>query len=109
MIVAHDLGTTGNKASLHDDEGRTLAAVTVDYPANFAAGGIAEQDPEHWWEAVGTATRRLLDAAGVPGSAVAGPTTAVPRRPTGCSPTWARTRPTAGWAIGSTPPTRSPR
>jgi xylulokinase len=72
MIVAHDLGTTGNKASLHDDEGRTLAAVTVDYPANFATGGVAEQDPEHWWEAVGTATRRLLDVAGVPGSAVAG-------------------------------------
>ena len=72
MIVAHDLGTTGNKASLHDDQGRTLAAVTVDYPANFAAGGVAEQDPEHWWEAVGTATRRLLDVAGVPGSAVAG-------------------------------------
>ena len=72
MIVAHDLGTTGNKASLHDDQGRTLAAVTVDYPANFATGGVAEQDPEHWWEAVGTATRRLLDVAGVPGSAVAG-------------------------------------
>jgi xylulokinase len=63
MIVAHDLGTTGNKASLHDDQGRTLAAVTVDYPANFATGGVAEQDPEHWWEAVGTATRRLLDVA----------------------------------------------
>jgi xylulokinase len=72
MIVAHDLGTTGNKASLHDEQGRTLAVLTVDYPANFASGGVAEQDPEHWWEAVGTATRRLLDAAGVPGSAVAG-------------------------------------
>src|SRR5688572_30863533 len=72
MIVAHDLGTTGNKASLHDDQGRTLAAVNVDYPANFAAGGVAEQDPEDWWEAVGTATRRLLEMAGVPGSEVSG-------------------------------------
>jgi len=72
MIVAHDLGTTGNKASLHDEQGRALAAVTVDYPATFAAGGVAEQDPEHWWEAVGTATRRLLEVAGVPGSAVRG-------------------------------------
>ena len=72
MLVAHDLGTTGNKASLHDETGRTQAAVTVDYPATFAAGGVAEQDPEHWWEAVGTATRRLLEVAGVPGSAVTG-------------------------------------
>jgi xylulokinase len=72
MIVAHDLGTTGNKASLHDEQGHTLATVTVDYPANFMAGGVAEQDPEHWWEAVGAATRRLLELAGVPGSAVSG-------------------------------------
>jgi xylulokinase len=72
MIVAHDLGTTGNKASLHDEQGHTLAAVTVDYPVDFAAGGVAEQDPEDWWQAVGTATRRLLATAGVPGSAVTG-------------------------------------
>ena len=45
MIVAHDLGTTGNKASLHDDQGRTLAAVTVDYPANFAAGAWPNRTP----------------------------------------------------------------
>ncbi len=72
MIVAHDLGTTGNKASLHDEEGHTLAAVTVEYPVSFAAGGVAEQAPEHWWGAVGTATRRLLEAARVPATAVAG-------------------------------------
>lgn len=72
MIVAHDLGTTGNKASLHDEAGATLATLTVDYPANFASGGVAEQDPEHWWEAVGAATRGLLERAGVPGSAVTG-------------------------------------
>ena len=72
MIVAHDLGTTGNKASLHDESGATLATLTVDYPTSFAAGGVAEQDPEHWWAAVGEATRRLLAAAGVPGDAVTG-------------------------------------
>jgi xylulokinase len=72
MIVAHDLGTTGNKASLHDESGTTLATLTVDYPTSFAAGGVAEQDPEHWWTAVGEATRRLLAASGVPGDAVTG-------------------------------------
>ncbi len=72
MIVAHDLGTSGNKASLHDESGHTLATLTVDYAPTFAAGGVAEQDPEQWWEAVGSATRRLLELAGVPGSAVTG-------------------------------------
>src|SRR3954454_5097473 len=72
MIDAHDLGTTGDKASLHDESGATLATLTVDYPTSFAAGGVAEQDPEHWWAAVGEATRRLLAAAGVPGDAVTG-------------------------------------
>ncbi|MGM1018833.1 MAG: xylulokinase [Actinomycetota bacterium] len=60
MIIAHDLGTTGDKASLHHDDGRLIASVTVSYPARFAAGGIAEQDPQDWWNAVVTATRDLL-------------------------------------------------
>ncbi len=60
MLVAHDLGTTGNKASLHDDSGRLLAATTVTYPTRYAPGGVAEQDPRDWWHAVCTATRHLL-------------------------------------------------
>ena len=49
MIIAHDLGTTGNKASLHHDDGGLVTAVTVNYGARFADGGVAEQDPEDWW------------------------------------------------------------
>lgn len=64
MIVAHDLGTTGDKASLHDDAGRTLATFTAEYPTHFGADGVAEQDPERWWSAVGVATRGLLEQAG---------------------------------------------
>lgn len=70
MIVAHDLGTTGNKASLHTDDGRLVASVTIRYPTTFAAGGVAEQDPADWWHAVGAATRALLTDTGTPASAV---------------------------------------
>ncbi|SEB75970.1 FGGY family of carbohydrate kinases, N-terminal domain [Paramicrobacterium humi] len=63
MIIAHDLGTTGNKASLHDDTGRLLSAVTVSYGAHFADGGVAEQNPDDWWNAIVEATRRLLAAS----------------------------------------------
>ncbi|WP_243229486.1 xylulokinase [Microbacterium sp. CIAB417] len=64
MIIAHDLGTTGNKASLHHDDGRLVSSVTVGYPARFAAGGVAEQDPQDWWDAVVTATRELIERTG---------------------------------------------
>lgn len=64
MLIAHDIGTTGDKASLHDDTGRLLASVTVPYETRYAHGGVVEQDCEDWWGAVCTATRRLLGATG---------------------------------------------
>ncbi|OJX63411.1 MAG: xylulokinase [Micrococcales bacterium 73-13] len=67
MIIAHDLGTTGNKATLVDDTGRLRAAVTVAYGTEFGPGGKAEQDATAWWRAVAEATRRLLER--VPGAA----------------------------------------
>ena len=39
MILAHDIGTTGNKASLHDDSGRIVAATTA--PAAAAAADMS--------------------------------------------------------------------
>jgi xylulokinase len=72
VLVAHDLGTTGDKASLHDDTGRLVRSVTVRYPTHFGAGGVVEQDPHDWWQAFTTATRRLLDESGVPAADVAG-------------------------------------
>jgi xylulokinase len=77
MIIAHDLGTTGNKASLHSVDGTLLDSVTVAYPAHFAPGGIAEQDPHDWWQAVVEATRKLVartatDPASVLGIVVSG-------------------------------------
>ena len=65
MLIAHDLGTSGNKASLHDSDGRLLAAATVDYPTHYAADTTSEQDPHDWWSAVVAATRQLLADSGV--------------------------------------------
>src|SRR5690606_33860361 len=62
----------GDKASLHHDDGRLAASVTVPYPAHFAAGGVAEQDPRDWWDAVVAATRELLSRTGTTPSQVAG-------------------------------------
>ncbi|ROS48855.1 xylulokinase [Frigoribacterium sp. PhB24] len=64
MILAHDLGTTGNKATLVDADGRLVDSVTIPYPVDFGPGGRAEQDPEDWWRAVCAATGQLLARPG---------------------------------------------
>ena len=65
MIIAHDIGTTADKASLHDMTGQMIATATSAYPVDFGAGGRAEQDPELWWRAVVATTTELLDRSGV--------------------------------------------
>jgi len=59
-ILAHDLGTTGNKATLYDETGRLHASTFAAYPTDYRAGGSAEQDAEDWWRAVCTTTQHLL-------------------------------------------------
>ena len=71
LIIAHDLGTSGDKASLHDGGGRLLASHTEPYGADFGAGGKAEQDPDDWWTAFCSATRALLAMTGVHANEVA--------------------------------------
>jgi xylulokinase len=64
FIVAHDLGTSGDKASLHHADGHLIAAHTARYPVDFGAGGKAEQDPADWWAGFCEATRALLRETG---------------------------------------------
>src|SRR4051794_10238815 len=71
MLIAHDLGTTGDKASLHDDTGRLVASTSTRYDTTFGRNGIAEQDPHEWWRAVCGATRQLIDRAGIDPAEVA--------------------------------------
>jgi xylulokinase len=62
-IIAYDLGTGGNKASIYDLEGVCLAENFVSYPTQYPATGWHEQRPQDWWNAVVTSTNRLLDEA----------------------------------------------
>lgn len=59
-IIAYDLGTGGNKASLFDDEGNCLAETFVGYSTHYPAAGWHEQRPEDWWNAVVESTQLLL-------------------------------------------------
>ncbi|NTU62626.1 MAG: xylulokinase, partial [Chloroflexi bacterium] len=71
LILAHDLGTTGNKASLFDDQGQLIDSHTVHYPVHYAQAGWAEQDPIEWWRAVTTSTQALLAEAQVDPAGIA--------------------------------------
>lgn len=60
LIVACDLGTGGNKASLYDAEGQLLAAEFVPYETSYPQPGWHEQAPQAWWRSVVESTRRLI-------------------------------------------------
>lgn len=59
-LLAHDIGTTGNKATLFDAAGNLLASVFVSYPTHYPAPGGAEQEPEAWWRAVCACTKEIM-------------------------------------------------
>lgn len=60
FILAHDLGTTGNKACLFDAQGDLVDSAFAGYPTAYPQPNWAEQDPDQWWHAVCQATRQLL-------------------------------------------------
>jgi xylulokinase len=61
FIIAHDLGTSGDKATLFTTKGKQLRSHTVPYDVRFFNGNYAEQDPENWWDAVCDATKAVLE------------------------------------------------
>jgi xylulokinase len=61
LILAHDLGTSGNKASLYTKEGELVASALAPYETHYAHNGLwAEQNPEDWWQAVCLSTRQIM-------------------------------------------------
>lgn len=62
-ILAHDLGTSGDKATLFDTDGRLINSVTYGYAANFFNANWAEQDADDWWRAVCVTTKSLIENA----------------------------------------------
>jgi xylulokinase len=64
FILAHDIGTTGDKATLFRDDGTLVASTFAGYPTRYPGPGWAEQDAGDYWEAFCSATRGLLASAG---------------------------------------------
>ncbi len=64
-ILAHDLGTSGNKATLFDGEGYLVGSEFAPYDTWYPQPNWAEQNAEEWWRAVCDTSRKLLATTGV--------------------------------------------
>ncbi len=64
-LIAYDLGTGGNKASLFDTEGNCIADTFVFYQTYYPKAGWHEQCPEDWWKALVESTRGLIQKSGI--------------------------------------------
>lgn len=51
-LLAHDIGTTGDKATMFSDDGTLIKSITAEYPTHYEKGGVVEQNPADWWKAV---------------------------------------------------------
>lgn len=60
-LIAHDMGTSADKATLFTAKGDRIASASVPYEVHYGAGNRAEQNPDDWWNAVCEATRRVLE------------------------------------------------
>ena len=67
-VIGIDIGTSGCKTLVIDDEGRVVARATEEYPLFTPHPGWSEQNPEHWWQAVRTTVQRVIRGFGNTGT-----------------------------------------
>jgi len=71
-LLGIDGGTESIRVGLFDPTGRPVAIASEPYPLFHPRPGWAEQQPEDWWAALASATRRALATGNVPADAIAG-------------------------------------
>ena len=64
-IMAHDMGTSSDKAVLIDFNGNIVASKAVPYPTYYPAPAFVEQEPEEYWEAVCLASKTIMQDTGI--------------------------------------------
>lgn len=64
-IAAMDIGTSGCKSIIIDDEGNVAASVTEEYPLYSPRPGWNEQEPDDWWKGAYTGIHKAVVQSGV--------------------------------------------
>ena len=60
-LLAHDLGTSGNKATLFTTDGKLVKSQVFSYGTHFFNGTWAEQNPLDWWEAICATSKAIVN------------------------------------------------
>jgi len=63
-VLAHDVGTTGDKATLYDEEGSLVGSRFVPYETSCPRVAWLEQSPHDWWRSLCEATQTLIRDSG---------------------------------------------
>jgi len=63
LLLGLDVGTSGSKAVLIAPDGAVRAEAITEYAMQIPRPGWAEQNPEDWWQATATSTRKVLAEA----------------------------------------------
>ena len=71
-VIAHDMGTSSDKAVLVDFDGKIIAAKAEPYPTYYPAPAFVEQKPDEYWDGVCKASKGVVAAAGIDPSEVKG-------------------------------------
>lgn len=64
-ILVHDLGTTGNKAVIVDENLNLLSSGYTPFKSYYPHTNWVEQSPEDWWTAVVESTKAALSKSGI--------------------------------------------
>lgn len=70
-ILSHDLGTSGNKASVFDQDGALVDSEVHSYGARYFNETWVEQEPGDWWDAVCVSTQKLIRRSGIDAADIA--------------------------------------
>ena len=71
-ILSVDLGTTSTKTVLFDEKLKVIASAMAEYPTIYPRQGWAEQDAEHWWDALISTTAEILKESAIDPSDIVG-------------------------------------
>ena len=64
-ILAHDLGTSGNKATLFSEDGRLIKSEVFPYDTHYFNDTWVEQNGDDWWNAVCRTSMNLITSTGI--------------------------------------------
>jgi len=69
-LIGLDIGTSGTKTVLFDEQGKAIADATEEYPLHTPNPGWTEQDPQDWWKATLDTLTRVVSESGVDASEI---------------------------------------